>query len=169
MSSIDLDPLRVINQPPSQEQDWFGDSNGKQPEQRQQNAAIGGNAMAKEFDLANIHSELSSLIDRVNELILETELVFTQLENIYFNQASPTVLNARLLALNQGYHQLFNSLRISGLGALPIQKLQEECCDINTLIESLQIGFQALFNERERRRDGSSIVLGILQPHLPTP
>lgn len=98
---------------------------------------------------------------QVTSLIEETESVFTQIENVYFSPVSPMMIKTRLSSLSERYHKLINTLRISGLGALPIES--EQADDLESLLDHLQIGFQDLYRQRQIRREGSAIVLGVLQ------
>lgn len=97
----------------------------------------------------------------VTYLMSETESVFTQIEKIYFSSVSPMMIKNRLSNLSERYHKFMNTLRTTGLGALPIES--EQADDLESLLSHLQAGFQDLYRERQIRREASAIVLGVLQ------
>ncbi|KAI7939851.1 hypothetical protein MJO29_014587 [Puccinia striiformis f. sp. tritici] len=103
--------------------------------------------------------QVQQLIDQTQSLISQSQHSFSKLQTIHSEEPSPTRLNKDLLNLHHQLTGLHQQLIATGLGALP---LTEEY-DLNSLLDQLQITFQALYHQRQNQRDAANIVIGVIQ------
>ncbi|KAH9814403.1 hypothetical protein DFH28DRAFT_971600 [Melampsora americana] len=128
--------------------------------QNQSSAIINSLAtLGKDGDVKSVRKELCILFEEVEYLITETDVVFSSIEQIYTSDPSPMITYQRLKRLLSRYERLINDVSISGFGGLPIDSLY----NLHTLLQGKEREVQALYIERQKRRDGSNIVMGILQ------
>ncbi|EGF97496.1 uncharacterized protein MELLADRAFT_69956 [Melampsora larici-populina 98AG31] len=99
--------------------------------------------LGKDGDVKSVRKELCIVFEEVEDLIHETDVVFSSI----------------LKNLLTRFEKLINEISLSGFGGLPIDSLY----NLHTLLDSKEREVQELYVERQKRRDGSNIVMGILQ------
>ncbi|EGF99798.1 uncharacterized protein MELLADRAFT_112425 [Melampsora larici-populina 98AG31] len=115
--------------------------------------------LGKDGDVKSVRKELCIVFEEVEDLIHETDVVFSSIEQMYTSDPSPTLTFERLKNLLTRFEKLINEISLSGFGGLPIDSLY----NLHTLLDSKEREVQELYVERQKRRDGSNIVMGILQ------
>lgn len=115
--------------------------------------------LGKDGDVKAVRKELCILFEEVEYLITETDVVFSSIEQMYTSDPSPILTYERLKNLLTRFEKLINDISLSGFGGLPIDSLY----NLHTLLQNKDREVQELYIERQKRRDGSNIVMGILQ------
>lgn len=81
---------------------------------------------------------------------------------MYTADPSPVASLERLENLIKGYSTLAQDFRISGFGGIPIPD-DDRPYNLHTLLQMKQLEVQELYLQRQARRQGSTIVMGVLQ------
>ncbi|KAG0143988.1 hypothetical protein CROQUDRAFT_660514 [Cronartium quercuum f. sp. fusiforme G11] len=115
--------------------------------------------LGKDGDVHAVRRELNSLLGDIENLLSETDIVFSSIEQMYTSDPSPLGTYERIGALLNGYAKLANDFQASGFGGLPISPPY----NLYSLLETKEREVQELYMERQKRREGSAIVMGVLQ------